>query len=76
VDVDAAQFLISGRKLVCLACDSGQSLHLFSYELHHPDTWRGKKLLPLYALAPAPHSSYHYLVSSRLLSNSLWLLPC
>jgi hypothetical protein len=45
--VEAAQFLVSGRKLLCMACDAGRGLHLFSYEVQHPDTWRGKKLLPM-----------------------------
>ena len=38
---------MNGRKLHFLAADAGHSLRLFSYEQQHPDTWRGKKLLPL-----------------------------
>ena len=47
VDVSVAELLVNGRKLHFLAADAGQTLRLFSYEQQHPDTWRGKKLLPL-----------------------------
>lgn len=50
VDVSVADLLVNGRKLHFLAADVGQNLRLFSYEQQHPDTWRGKKLLPLCAL--------------------------
>lgn len=47
VDVTVTELLVNGRKLHFLAGDAGHSLLLFSYEQEHPDTWRGKKLLPL-----------------------------
>ena len=50
VDVSVAELLVNGRKLHFLAADAGRTLRLFSYEQQHPDTWRGKKLLPLCAL--------------------------
>ena len=55
MDVSAAELLVNGRKLHFLAADAGRTLRLFSYEQQHPDTWRGKKLLPLCAL-PSPAS--------------------
>lgn len=58
VNVEAGEFLVSGRKLLCVASDVGQSLHLFSYELQHPDTWRGKKLLPMCAFNSPDKSSF------------------
>ena len=49
-DVRAADFLINGRKLYLAAADAGRTLRLWSYE-QHAQSWGGKRLLPLCALA-------------------------
>ena len=45
LDVDAATFLRSGRKLYFLACDRGQSCHLFCYDPSQPQSYQGKRLI-------------------------------
>lgn len=51
MDVEAAEFLVNGKKLCLLACDGARNLRLFSYDggKEQQGTWQGKKLLPLYA---------------------------
>ncbi len=45
LDVDAVAFLRSGRKLYFLACDRGQSCHLFCYDPSDPQSYSGKRLI-------------------------------
>ena len=45
LDVDAATFMRSGRKLYFLACDRGQSCHLFCYDPSQPQSYQGKRLI-------------------------------
>ena len=48
LDVDAATFLRAGRKLYFLACDRGQSCHLFCYDPSDPQSYQGKRLIAAY----------------------------
>ena len=69
MDVSAAELLVNGRKLHFLAADAGRTLRLFSYEQQHPDTWRGKKLLPLCALPLHASCFSQYGISSAMCSE-------
>ena len=53
-DVLALGTLVAGGKLSLLCADRGGTLRSFAYVNQHPKTWRGKRLLPLYALLQSP----------------------
>lgn len=50
VDVEAAEFVISGKKLFLLACDAAQNLRLYTFDggKENQSTWQGKKLMSMY----------------------------
>ncbi|CAL8463354.1 g2888 [Coccomyxa elongata] len=52
VDVEAAEFVISGKKLFFLACDAAQNLRLYTFDggKENQTTWQGKKLMSMGAI--------------------------
>ncbi len=49
MDVEAAEFVISGKKLFLLACDAAQNLRLYTFDggKGNQHTWQGKKLMSM-----------------------------
>eukprot|EP00884_Botryococcus_braunii_P001193 jgi/Botrbrau1/11074/Bobra.0302s0016.1 len=49
-DIWSCGFLVSGARLMMVAGDGGASVRLFTYDQEHPDSWKGKRLIPLGAM--------------------------
>ena len=47
VDVLATEFLINGPKLFVLVADAARNVRLFTYQPDHPESWAGKRMLPV-----------------------------
>jgi cleavage and polyadenylation specificity factor subunit 1 len=43
----AAGYAVCGRRLALVLADGGGTLRAMSYDAAHPDSWRGKRLLPI-----------------------------
>lgn len=75
MDVEAAEFVISGKKLFLLACDAAQNLRLYTFDggKKNQTTWQGKKLMSMYDLA---HQQSHCVHDLGFLTEGLVLAQC